>query len=280
MDDRPAGTEDPLDATGVGRSIELRPGGHLGGADRLEAPVDADFAGFRRLTFFSLLGGLCPLLPAGVEEGPAFAAVCTRMVTELGTSRDLGLAPEEVRILAACAAEDVVLAPVSAPAGAWAWFQQLVRRPFPRLAVRGGVRRMVEAFGRGYLLLHAAGMEMAELHPPDRTEAHVRQVRAAIEATMRAGVDRPLELAIAPAYRSSAGLLVQAADLLARFFRRVPADGAAGIAAGSGALAAEGKLLGPLVDQLAAKLWSDREGLAALERTFETHLARERGLSV
>lgn len=284
-DDPSASPEDPLEATGIGRSIELRPGGHLGTPDPLEPPVDADFPGFRRLTFFSVLGGLCPLLPSAAGEAPAFEAVCRRMVTELGGSRGLALAPEEVRTLAAYPVEE---ASGSGRAGALLQsLQHFLRRPFPGLAVRSGVRRSVlrsiQTFGRGYLLLHAAGLEMADLHPPDRTEANVRQVRAAIEATLRDADERPLEKAIAPAYRRSPAVLLRAADLLAGFLRR-PAGGSleapAEIAAGSGALAAEGKILGPLVDQIATALWNDREGLAGLERAFETHLARERGLSV
>jgi hypothetical protein len=291
-DDRPASPEDPLEATGIGRSIELRPGGHLGGSDPLEPPVDADFPGFRRLTFFSVLGGLCPLLPSTAGEAPAFEAVCTRMVTELGGSRGLALAPEEVRTLAACPVAEAAASGASGPAGALLQsLQHFLRRPFPGLTVRSGVRRSVlrsiQTFGRGYLLLHAAGLEMADLHPPDRTEADVQKVRAAIEATLRAADERPLEKAIAPAYRRSSAVLLRAADLLAGFLRRPVGgsrlegpEGPEGIAAGSGALAAEGKILGPLVDQIATALWNDREGLAGLARSFETHLARERGLSV
>lgn len=275
-DDRHGEIEDPLEATGVGRSIELRPGGHLGDSDPREAPVDADFPAFRRLTFFSVLGGLCPFLPAPTPQGPAFEAVCTRMVTELEHSRGLGLTPEEVRLLSTCGAES---RPAPAGGGPWTWLRplqplrQLLRRPFPRLAVPAGVQHSVETFERGYLLLHAAGLEMAELHPPDRTAARVEEVRAAIEATLAGTSDEPLRQAIAPAFQKSAGLLARAADLLAGFLGR------AGIAAGSGALTAEEELLGSLVDQIAGALWGDREGLANLERSFEANLARQRGLS-
>jgi hypothetical protein len=272
-DDRPGSTEDPLEATGIGRSIELRPGGHLGGSAPQEAPVDADFPGFRRLTFFSVLGGLCPLLPAAIGERPALEAVCTRMVAELGASRHLSLTPDEVRALAACVPEDPGPPPSSSGrAGSLLQslqaLQHLLRRPFDRLAARGVVRRSVETFARGYLLLHAAGLEMAEMHPPDRTAANLRKVRQAIEAALRAADGRPLEKAIAPAYRGSSALLARGADLLAGFL------GAGSIAAGSGALQAESRLLGPLVERIATALWNDREALAALERSFEAHLGR------
>lgn len=272
---RPGDVDDPLEATGIGRSIELRPGGQLGGSAPLEPPVAADFPAFRRLTFFSVLGGVCPLLPDAIGEGSAVEAVCTRMVAELGASRDLSLEPEEVRILAAAGNG----AHASRP-GPLARLQHLLRRPFPRFAAQDEARRSAEVFGRGYLLLHAAGLEMAELHPPDRTEAIVRQVRAAVDETLRSGDDRPLESRIEPILRRSASRLRRAADLLAGFLRRAPGPGARGIAPGSGALAAEGEILAGIVDQIATALWNDREALAGLERSFETELARQRGLSV
>jgi hypothetical protein len=276
IEQRPGNVDDPLEATGIGRSIELRPGGQLGGAEPLEPPVAADFPAFRRLIFFSVLGGLCPLLPDAVGEGSAVEAVCTRMVAELGASRDLSLAPDEVRILAGSGNGNGAHASRPSPL---AWLQHLLRRPFPRFAVQDEARRSAEVFGRGYLLLHAAGLEMADFHPPDRTEAIVRQVRAAVDEALRAGDDRPLESTIAPLLRRSAALLRRAADLLAGFLRRAPGPGVRGIAPGSGALAAESELLAGLVDQIAAALWNDREALAGLERSFETELARQRRIA-
>ena len=275
MDDRPTSPDEPLESTEIGRSVELRPGGRLSRSAGLEPPVAADFPAFRRLTLFSVLGGLCPLLPSAVAEDPAFTAVCTRMVTELGESRDLALTPEEIAALA-CAAKDAG----SLSARAQVWLRHLLRRPFPRLALGRAVGRTVETFGRGYLLLHAAGLEMAELHPPDRTEASLQQVRAAIAATLAAADRQPLEQAIAPTYQSCSTLLLRAADLLARFLRGTPANIAGALAAGSGALAAEDELLRPIVDEIAARSWSDREGLAGLAKAFESALARQRGRPV
>jgi hypothetical protein len=105
---------------------------------------------------------------------------------------------------------------------------------------------------------------MAELHPPDRTEAHVRRVRAAIDQTLRAA-GGPLEGSIGPLLRSSAPLLRRAADLLA-----------GALTAGSGMLNAADPLLEGLVDRIAAVLWNDREFLGGLARSFETELTRER----
>jgi hypothetical protein len=261
-----------LEATGIGRSIELRPGGHLGDPNLLGTPVDADYPGFRRLTFFSVLGGVCPLLPEGAEA-PAAVAVCTRMVAELEHSRGLGLEPDEVAVLAAC---DGAVETAAGRAGAW--LQRALRRPFPRLTLRDGVRRSVETFARGYLLLHAAGLEMAELHPPDRTPEQVRQAREATDAALREA-DGRLAAVIAPVFQRSLGLLRQAAGVLAGFLGPAAAP-RAGIPPGSGALRAEDKLLGGLVDQIALSLWNDREALAGLEKSFEGHLARQRGLTM
>ena len=274
-EDRPGSIGDPLDETGVGRSIELRPGGHLGEV-RTEPPVDADFPAFRRLVLFSVLGGLGPLLPGSIREGAAVEAVCTRMVMELSRSRDLSLEPEEVRLLAA--AEDAP--PVQPALRPLVRLQRLFLRPFPGLAGRDGARRSAEVFGRGYLLLHAAGLEMAELHPPDRTEARVRQVRAAIDQALREA-ERPLEGVLGPHLRGSAPLLRRAADLLADAVRRaVATSGAGALASGSGVLTAANELLGGLVDRIAGVLWTEGEALGGLARSFETQLARERGLSL
>jgi hypothetical protein len=252
-----------LDETGVGRSIELRPGGHLGqapGGVKAEPPVDSDFPAFRRLVLFGLLGGI---------EGAAVEAVCTRMVTEISRSRDLSLGPEEVRLLAAVAEAP----PVQPALRPLVLLQRLLLRPFPGLAGREVARRSAEVFGRGYLLLHAAGLEMAELYPPERTEAHVRRVRAAIDQALRAP-DRPLAEVLGPHLRGSSPLLRRAADLLGDALRRAPGAGA--FAAGSGVLAAANQLLGELADRIAAALWNDGEILGGLARSFETHLARER----
>jgi len=275
MDDRPTSPEEPRESTEIGRSVELRPGGRLSRSAGPEPPVAADFPAFRRLTLFSVLGGLCPLLPSAVAEDPAFTAVCTRMVTELGESRDLALTPEEVGALACPAASAGSLS-----ARAQVWLRHLLRRPFPGLALGRAVGRTVETFGRGYLLLHSAGLEMAEVHPPDRTAASLQQVRAAIAATLAAADQQPLEQAIAPAYGRSVSLLLRAADLLAGLLGRTPEKGAGALAAGSGILAAEDELLRPLVDEIAARLWSDREGLAGLAKAFESRLAGRRGPSL
>jgi hypothetical protein len=264
-EDRPGGSGDLLDETGIGRSIELRPGGQLGealGEGETEPPVDSDFPTFRRLVLFGVLGGLGPLLPGSTGEGAAVEAVCTRMVTELSGSRDLSLRPEEVRLLAA----PEPVPPVQPALRPLVHLQRLLLRSFPGLAGRDGPRRSAEVFGRGYLLLHAAGLEMAELHPPDRTEAHVRQVRAAIDQALRAA-GGPLEAAIGPHLRGSAPLLRRAADLLA---------GAGALTAGGGVLEAASQLLGGLVDRIAAALWTDGEALGGLARSFETELIRER----
>jgi len=268
-EDRPGSTGDLLDETGIGRSIELRPGGQLGEGES-EPPVDADFPAFRRLVLFGVLGGLGPLLPGSVGEGAAVEAVCTRMVTELSGSRDLSLQPAEIRLLAA--PEDVP--PVQPALIPLVRLHRLLRRPFPSLAGRDGARRSAEVFGRGYLLLHAAGLEMAELHPPDRTAAHVRQVRAATDQALRAA-GRPLEGLIGRHLRGSAPLLRRAADLLADAVRRA-APGAGALSAGSGVLNAESRLLDGLVDRIAAMLWNDGESLGGLARSFEAELARER----
>jgi len=280
---RPGNSEDTLEETGIGRSIELRPGGHLGGSDPLEPPVDADFPSFRRLIFYSVLGGLCPLLPDPAGEARACAAVCRRMVVELGRSRGLELVAEEVRLLAECGEESPPARPNGLAAALGRTATALRWRPLYRLARRlalpDGVRRAVETFDQGYLLLHAAGLEAAEMHLPERTGTQVRQVRAAIAGTVRDADDRPLRREIGHLFQSQRALLLRAAERLSGYFagfERGAAGRSAELAPGSGAVRAIEGLLGGLVDHLAVTLWENREYLADLERAFEANLTRRR----
>ena len=232
-DDRHRDVEDPLEATGVGRSIELRPGGHLGRSDPREAPVDADFPAFRRLTFFSVIGGLCPFLPGSTPQGGAWRRCAPAWLTELEHSRGLDLTPDEVRLLSTWDERAVRLPPAGsvdvAPRPLQS-LQQLLPPPPPSRRA-GGVQHSVETFEPGCLLLHPPA-EDGGAHPPDAPR-RVEEVRARSKrpsparATSRCGRRSP------HTFQKSAGLLAP---------RRRPAAGflwPRRIRAGSGALTAE-----------------------------------------
>lgn len=264
---------DLLDESSIGLRAELRPGG----LRRPQVPQveEADYPRFRRLTFFSVLAGLCPLLPVPFLDDWALERVQRRMVRELGESRDLELSDAEVRILAG--EGERRLWPgflkgtaMAARSGARKVLRKVFRTAFYLLLLRDGVHRAVETFVQGYLFLHAARLPQG-LRPAGRTEERVRAVRAAVIETMREEDVKPVHRAMGRAFRRSLDLLIQAASLLGGVLGRVRSGERADEAE---AFREEEELLGGFVDRLAASLWGNEEYFERLEKAFEERLQR------
>lgn len=268
----------------LGLFVELRPGKHLGDTHPA-APVveEADYPRFRRLTFFGVLGGLCPLVPVPILDEWALERIQRRMVRELGESRELGFTETEVRILAGAGEKrrwPGLLKGSALVAGHAA--RRVVRKFFKTafyvLLLRDGVHRAVETFIQGYLLLYAARLPQG-LRPAGRTEERVRLVRAAIVATMQEADVTPIRNAIGRAFRRSFDLLGRAAILLGNQLGRIRSvpPGNLDRAMDGTSLEEEEHLLGGLVDRLAASLWGNQEYFEGLEKAFEERLARAEG---
>ena len=249
---------DLLDESSLGLHVELRPGKALGQAEEPPAVEEADWPRFRRLVFFSIQAGLCPLVPAPFVKDGAVSGIRRRMVQELGESRSLGLSDDEVRLLAGERRPGVLDGAALAVRRGVGRILGSVWKTFP---LHEGIDRAVETFAEGYLLLYAAGLPQA-LRPAGRTPERVRAVRAAVESTLRGADVTPIRTLIGRSFQSSSGRLPEAAAKL----------GAAGSAADGAPLQEEEEL----VDQLAGALWEDQERLDALERAFEERLARQR----
>lgn len=265
---------DPLDESSIGLRAELRPGG----LKRPQVPQveEADYPRFRRLTFFSVLAGLCPLLPVPFLDDWALERVQRRMVRELGESRDLELTDAEVRILAG--EGERRLWPgllkgtaLAAREGARRVLRKVFKTVFYLLLLRDGVHRAVETFVQGYLFLRASRLPQG-LRPSGRTEERVRAVRAAVLETMREEDVKPIHRAMGRAFRRSFDLLIKAATLLGGVLGRVRS----GERADEGdAFREEEELLGGFVDRLAASLWGNEEYFERLEKAFEERLQRK-----
>lgn len=265
---------DILEESSLGLRAELRPGGRV--KQTGEIMEEADYPRFRRLTFFSVLAGLCPLLPVPLLDDWALERVQRRMVRDLGESRDLGLTDEEVRILAGGGERRVWPGfakgtSMAVRAGARRVIGKLFKTALYLLLMRDGVHRAVETFIQGYLFLYAARMPMG-LRSAGRDEARVRAVRAAVVETLREEDVAPIHQAIGRAFRRSFDLVLNAAGRLGSVFGRLrsgePADEGE-------ALEKEEELLGGFVDRLAASLWGNEEYFEKLEHSFVERLARK-----
>lgn len=231
---------------------------------------------FRRLTFFSVLGGLCPLIPIPFMDDWALEMVQRWMVR--GLAKDAGLALPDTEVKTLAGAEDSGWRGCLGTA-AWALretvgavLSKLFRTVFYFLTIRRSVRRSAETLHLGYLFLHAARLS------PSFAGDRARAVRAAALATVHEANARPIHRTLTRDFRQSLSLLLQGAALFGRLLprwrrRRPPSPEDL---PSEGRVEAETEaLLGGFIDRLAADLWGNREYFAGLERSFEAHLARQ-----
>lgn len=231
-------------------------------------PTALEKQAFRRLTFWSVLGGLCPLIPVPFMDDWALERVQRRMIQEIDREEKIGLSAEDVKILAG--GEDPRWAGCLGTV-AWAVREvtgailgKLFRTVFYFLTIRRSVRRSAETLHLGYLLVYAARLG----------EKRARVVRAAILETLREMNSRAIHRTLTRDFRQSLSLLLQGAALLGRLIprRRSKAARAEEIPGGEEAFRRQDELLGGLVDRVAADLWGNRTYFAELERVFEGKL--------
>jgi hypothetical protein len=277
MDDQDDRSErEQLDET-LGMHVELRPGKALSQLEEPPAVEVADWPHFRRLTFFSVLAGLCPLIPLPFVDDWAIGLIQRRMVRELGESRRLGLTEDEIRILAGAGERRwpglLKGTALMVRRGVGKLVGKVFKTAFYVLLLREGIHRAVETFVEGYLLLYATGLPQG-LRPGARAEERVRAVRAAVVSTLKEADVTPIHKAIGRSFRRSFGLLskaaVQLGSVLGRFRAKPDAR------AEEVPLEEEEELLGGFVDRLAGSLWGDQEYFESLERAFDERLARAR----
>lgn len=237
------------------------------------------FGAFRQLTFHSVLGGLCPLVPVPFLDDWLLGRVKRWMVADLDRALDTGLDPEARIVLAG--GRDAWRAPGCAGGCLWVlekvvvkMLVKLFRTVLYFLAVRDGLHAATEVFHEGYLAAH--GLRRTPLPgDPALQREHAGRLRTATLETVE-GMDlQPVRDVIRRTFRGSRGLLIRGSRMLARPFlrrkaRRTAETGEARAAART--REKEEELLGGLVDRLAASLWGNREYFARLEAEFERRL--------
>lgn len=280
MNDQDDRSERDLLDESLGMHVELRPGKALSQIGEPPAVEEADWPHFRRLTFYSVLAGLFPLIPLPFVDDWAIGLIRRRMMRELGESRDLDLTEEEVRLLAGTGERRwpglLKGTAMLVRRGVGKVVGKMFKTVFYALLLREGIHRAVETFVEGYLLLYAAGLPQA-LRPAGRTPERVRAVRAAVVSTLKEADVAAIHKAVGRSFQGSFGLLSEAAvklgTLLTGFRSRQTAAGASDEEV---PLQEEEEILGGFVDRLAGTLWGDQEYFESLERAFDERLARER----
>lgn len=236
---------------------------------------DPRHAVFRRLTFYSVLGGLCPLIPVPFVDDWALGQVQRRMLSEVAQDAGVALSFRGRKILTG-GGEGW---PGCLGSIAWA-FREVVgavlgwlfRTVFYFLTIRRSVRRSAETLHLGFLVDHALRLRPAALPPSSTPEDRARSIRAAAMKTLEQVDDKAIHRTLLRDFRRSLSLLLQAAALFRRFLPRRRKRRETDLAADSEVFHREEELLGGFVDRLSADLWGNQAYFAELERLFEGNL--------
>lgn len=242
------------------------------------APADGPSQGLRRLVFYSLLTGLCPLIPIPLVDDWARDLLRRRLVGELARGQGLELASLDVKVLAlgeraltakGCLRGCFVLAVVKPLVKiAIKIVSKLFRKILVVLAVRDGVVTFSATFHEAYLVRHALALgALSGPAPP------VLEVRRAIEAAIAEPDHRPIKALARRAMRGSWHLVRRGARLLTRLMRRQRRSGRADDEIVRDLdLEAEEQVLGGLVDELTREIEQKGGYLRHLEGLLEKHL--------
>ena len=251
------------------------------------SPSDATPRGadVRSAGTFSLLAGLCPLIPLPFIDDWAENVVRRRAVRDALADHGLEPTPGDVEILAGLEKE-------ADPGGClkrailfpfvkifYYVLKKMVRKIIYVLAVNDAAEVATSVLQEAWLLRRAlAAGELAT--PPggrlDRDAA--RRLRGAVDAAIADTTTAPIQRAVGKAFRGSRKVLMGAARTLglwAKDERKQVGSGSEGKerAAGDLPVEEERRQLSGLVDGLISAVMMERDHLASLERRFDAELA-------
>ncbi len=246
-----------------GPTPEPTPPGDVG-QESSERTETTDFPAFRQAAFYGVMGGLCPLIPVPFLDDWVLTRVRRRMVWDLAGRQGVDLSEEQVETLAG-AGEGRRFPGCFATVG-WVLRKvvlKLLLKVFRKLvyvlAMREGLHVATDVFHEGFLLLVA-------FQRRDAGELDALRVRAAVRETLTELDLKPIRRTMRRTTRGSRDLLIKGAGVMTHLFRRRRESRT------DEALETEERLLGGLVDRLAASLWGDRRHFAAARAIFLRHL--------
>ncbi len=238
-----------------------------------EAPAPPS-DGLRRIVWYSLLGGLCPLLPIPFLDDAIVRYLRKRMYR--GQLRPVGIQATSLQldVLAYAPLRSMMLGCLIG--AVWTVFKRIFRKIFYVLAVKDCVDVASSMFHEGWLFQHAIreGRVTPETFADDDK---IREIRELIRRTCEAIDTRPINQLLRRAFTGSKAMMKASASALARMIR---SGGAARhpekVDAALDELDVEqaGELEG-LLDQVVTGLGAEKKYFEQLERAYEQALLPE-----
>lgn len=241
-------------------------------------------ADLRSAGTYSLLAGLCPLIPLPFIDDWAEAVVRRRAVRDALDDHDFAVTPGDVEILAGlekvrgggCLKRAILFPFVKV---FYYVLKKMVRKVVYVLAVNDAAKVATLVLQENWLLrlaLDSGELRVPAGHRMDRDAA--RRLRQAIDAAIGEADAAPLQRAIKKAFSGSRELLMQAArgfGLWARQKRHKVGADSEGERQAADALPMddERRQLSGLVDKLVGAVMLERDHVASLERRFRAELA-------
>jgi hypothetical protein len=220
---------------------------------------------FPRISFYSVLTGLCPLIPIPILDDKVLEYLQRRLARELAADVGAPLTETQIQILTGTERQ---FRPLGCIFAALIWLPakiaiKLIRKIFRYvllfLVLNEAAEKSSKTLHEGYLIRLL--LEHGRL--PYQDEDAARRARTAIESACGEVDTRPVFQAIKRTFRGSRRMMRQAARLLARAFRRNPDNVP---------LEQGEPLLGDLAAGVSDTMASKASYLAALEARCVAHL--------
>ena len=238
----------------------------------------------RKLVSYSLLTGLCPLIPIPVLDDWVRDLLRRRLAADLVADAGADLGDFQVKVLA-CGYVPPTAGGCALGCLRWLLvkplmflvtviFRKVMRKILFFLTIKDAVATFSRTFHEAYLLRHALGMgvlaEVPRTVPPAPIDPRLLAVRAAVETVSAATDTRPVTNLARSIFTGSRRLLMHTARVMTRLVRRGRRDDEERLGE---RLEREGEeRLGSLIDGLTADLEQQGGYLEMLETRLEERL--------
>ncbi len=244
--------------------------------ERLTSAVGADGVGLRSVLLYSLLGGLCPLIPLPFLDDVLVRSIRRRMVRSLLRRAGHDATEAQARRLTRTERRGLLLGCLVGVV--WYAIRKISRKILYFLAVKDCVDVASRLLHEGWLLQYA--LSRGVLPAGALRDEDLDRVRDAIERACERVDTRPLEQLLRRLFDAQMVLLTRLADGLGRLLRAEGASRRDRDAVERALQRGEGREVGALerlLDDLARGLGAHEPYLRALEAAFDGEVQGEAG---